>query len=186
MLRGGAAGIGHVDMRIGTIGDQRVGVFNHLRRHIGMQVETGHQRQVLADHLAHALEKFAFAVVEMLGHHRAVQIEIDRIQWPGGGDAIDHDLDDAFVGIPGHVRARGGGTGNGRNQLPAIDLGLLDKASQADIDVAHDPEHIGALRHRRPAAAMHEIIVSRLRRREGVGLVQEAANGDTDHGSHLN
>ena len=44
-----------------------------------------------------------------------------------------------------------------------------------------DLEHVGALRHRRPAAAMHEIVISRLRRREGVGLVQKAANGDTGH-----
>ena len=58
---------------------------------------------------------------------------------------------------------------------------LFDKACQSDIDVAHDLEHVGALCHRRPAAAMHEIVISRLRRREGVGLVQKAANGDTGH-----
>ena len=56
-----------------------------------------------------------------------------------------------------------------------------DKAGQADIDVAHGLEHVGALRHRRPAAAMHEVVIGRLRRCEGVGLVQEAANGDTGH-----
>ena len=67
MLRRGAAGIGHVDMRIGAVGDQRVGMFDHLRRHIGVQIEADHQRQVLADHLAHAREDFAFAVVEMFG-----------------------------------------------------------------------------------------------------------------------
>ena len=30
MLGGGAAGVGHVDMRIGAIGDQRVGMLDHL------------------------------------------------------------------------------------------------------------------------------------------------------------
>ena len=52
-------------MRIGAIGNQRVGVFDHLRRHIGVQVEADHQSQVLADRLAHARQDFAFAVVEM-------------------------------------------------------------------------------------------------------------------------
>ena len=52
MIGGGAAGVGHVDMGIGAIGDQRVGVFDHLGRDIGVQVEADHQRQVLADHLA--------------------------------------------------------------------------------------------------------------------------------------
>ena len=68
-----------------------------------------------------------------------------------------------------------------RHQLPAIGFGRLDEAGQADIDVAHDLEHVGAMRHRRPAAAMHEIVIGRLGRREGVGLVQEAADGDAGH-----
>ena len=65
MVCSGSAGVGHVDMRIGAIGNQRVGVFDHLRRHIGVQVEADHQSQVLADRLAHARQDFAFAVVEM-------------------------------------------------------------------------------------------------------------------------
>ena len=96
MFGGGAAGVGHVDMRIGAIGDQRVGMLDHFRRDIGVQVEADHQRQVLADHLAHAREDFAFAVVEMLGDHRAVQIEIDGVERAGGCDAVDHHLDDAL------------------------------------------------------------------------------------------
>ena len=57
-----------------------------------MQIEADHQRQILADHLAHARENFAFAVVEMLGDHRAVQIEIDGIELAGRRDAVDHHL----------------------------------------------------------------------------------------------
>jgi hypothetical protein len=30
---------------------------------------------------------------------------------------------------------------------------------------------------------MHKVVISRLRRRDGVGLVQEAANGDAGHSS---
>ena len=78
-------GFGHVDMRIGAIGDQRVGMLDHLGRDIGVQVEADDQWQVLADHPAHASQNFAFAVVEMFGHHRAMQVEIDRVEPPSTG-----------------------------------------------------------------------------------------------------
>ena len=81
----------------------------------------------------------------------------------------------------GDMRRGAGAAGDGRHQFPAIGFRRLDKAGEADIDVAHHLEHVGAMRHRRPAAAMHEIGIGRLGRREGVGLVQEAANGDTGH-----
>ena len=181
MMGGGAAGVGHVDMGIGAIGDQRVGMFDHLRRHIGVQVEADHQRQVVADYAADAGENFAFAVVEMFCHHGAMQIEIDGIQWPCRLDAVNHHFGYAFERIFCHMRGGTGGAGDGRHQFPAIGFCLLDKACQSDIDVAHDLEHIGTPCHRRPAAAMHEIVIIRLRRREGVGLVQKAANGDTGH-----
>src|SRR5207249_8993996 len=73
-----------------------------------------------------------------------------------------------------------------RSHLPTIGLRLFDKSRQADIDVAHFHEQLRALRHRRPAAAMHKILVGRFRRREGVGLVQKAANGRSEeHTSEL-
>ena len=56
MARGGAAGVGHVDMRIGAIGDQRVGMFDHRRRDIGVQIEADDQGNVGADRLAHPAE----------------------------------------------------------------------------------------------------------------------------------
>ena len=74
-------------------------MLDHFRRHVGVQIEADHQRQILADHLADAGENFAFAVVEMFGHHRAVQVEIDRVERSGGGDAVDHLLDDALERI---------------------------------------------------------------------------------------
>ena len=39
-------------------------------------------------------------------------------------------------------------------------------------------EHRLAFGQRRPAAALHEFVVCRLGRREGIGLVQKSANGD--------
>ena len=177
----GPAGVGHVDVRIGAIGDQRVGMFDHVGRNIGVQVETHNEGQIVADRAAHARENFAFAVVEMLCDHGAVQIEIDGIERPSRPDAVDHDLDDTLERIPGYMCGRAGAARDGRHHLPAIGFRLCDKTRQADIDIAHGPEHFGALRHGRPTAAMHEVIIGRLRRRKGVGLVQEAADGDTGH-----
>ena len=148
MFGAGAAGVGHVDMRIGAVGDECVGVLHHFGRHIGVQVEADHQRQILADHLAHAAQDFAFAVVEMFGHHGAVQVEIDGVERAGRRDAVDHLLGDALK-ASWVTWARGGGGGrDGRDQLPAIDFRRLDEAGEADIDVAHDLEHAGrAVRH---------------------------------------
>ncbi len=125
-------------------------MLDHLRRHIGVQIEADHQRQVLADHLAHARQDFAFAVVEVFGDHRAVQVEIDGIERPGGPDAVDHHLDDALIGILGDMRRGAGAAGNGRHHLPALRFRRLDKAGEPDIDVAHDLEHI---RRRTPSPA---------------------------------
>ena len=146
-----------------------------------MEVEAHDQRQVLAYHLAHAPEDFALAVVEMFRDHRTVQIEINRIELSRRLDALDQYLDDALIGVAGHMRAGTGAARNRRDHLPALSFRRFNESRQPDIDVAHDPEHVCALSHRRPATAMHEVVVGRLRRREGIGLVQEAANGDTGH-----
>lgn len=153
----------------------------HVGRDVGVEVEARHQRNILADDAAHARQNFAFAVVEMLGDHRAVQVKIDRIERTGGRDAVDHDLHNAFERVPGDMRRRACTAGDRRNELPAIGFGAVDETGQADIDAAHHLQHAGALRHRRPAAAMLEVLKRRLRRSEGVGLVQEAAEGDTCH-----
>src|SRR5262249_37891326 len=51
--------------------------------------------------------------------------------------------------------------------------------------VAHGLEDVGALGHPGPAAAMNEGVVGRFRRRKGVGLVQESADGYFGHQSGL-
>jgi hypothetical protein len=154
---------------------------DHLGRDIGMEVEAHDQRQVLADDLAHARKRFAFAVVIILGHHGAVQIEIDGIDRPRRSDAVDHLFHDAFEGIVGDMRRGDRGRRDRRDQLPAIGFGRLDEAGQPDIDSAHHLEYVGAVRHRRPASAVNEIVIGRLGRRERIGLVQKGANGDTGH-----
>ncbi|OIQ71875.1 hypothetical protein GALL_465060 [mine drainage metagenome] len=181
VARRGAASVGHIDMGIGAVGNERICILNHLGRDVGMQVEADHQRQVVSNHLAHAPQDFTFAVVEMLGHHGAVQIQIHSIDPAGILDAVHHHPGDTLIGVFRHMGRGTGGAEDCRHQFPASGFRLIDKAGQPDIDVAHGLEHVGPLRHRRPATAMHEIGIGSLRRRKGVGLVQEAANGDTGH-----
>ena len=106
-MRGGArAGFGHVDMRIGPVADQRIGFGHHLRRHIGVKIEAGDQRNVGADGGADARQQFALAVVEMFGDHGAVKIEIDGIEGCRAVERVEHHRGDALEGIFGHMRGR--------------------------------------------------------------------------------
>ena len=81
--RGARAGLGHVDVRIGAVGDQRVGALEHRARHVRVQVEARDDRHARADGLAHAAQDLALAVVVGLHHHRAVQVEVDAIDGLG-------------------------------------------------------------------------------------------------------
>ena len=183
MLGAGATGVGHVHMRIGPIGDQGVRMLDHLRAHIGVQVETDHQRHVLADQFSHAREDFALPVVEMLGHHRPMQIEIDAVNRAGRRKSVEQHRNDAFECIFRDMRRRRRTAGDGRRKLPAFCLSRLDKPRKAEIDAAHDLEKAGTLRHRQRAAALYESLVRGLGWSEGVGLVQKAADGNTCHQS---
>ena len=58
-------------------------MLDHRARDVGVQVEARDDRHARPDHLAHAREQLAFAVVEMLGDHRAVQVEVHAVDRPG-------------------------------------------------------------------------------------------------------
>jgi hypothetical protein len=47
--------------------------------HVGVQVEAGDDRHFRADDAAHAREQLAFAVVDVLGDHRAVQAQVHGV-----------------------------------------------------------------------------------------------------------
>ena len=76
----------HVDVRVGAICDQAVALLDHRARDIGVQVEAGDDRRALSDDAAHAREQLAFAVVQVLGDHRAVQIEVDPVHGSRRGE----------------------------------------------------------------------------------------------------
>ena len=62
------AGSGHVHMRVGAVSDQAVGLAQHARRDIGVQIQAGHDRDVRPHQLANAGDQFTFTVVGMFGH----------------------------------------------------------------------------------------------------------------------
>ena len=71
-------------MRIGPEDGHGGRVPHHGLGHVGVQVETDHQRHVVSNKGAHPAEQLAFAVFKMLGHHGAVQVQIDRVEAAGG------------------------------------------------------------------------------------------------------
>lgn len=66
-----------------------------------------------------------------------------------------------------------------RRQRPAGLARLSDEAEGADIGVAHRLDHGLARNEGRPAAAALEGVIAGLGGREGVGLMQEACDGNT-------
>ncbi len=181
VARSRAAGVGHIDMRVSPIRDQRVRVLNHGRRDVGVEIEADHQRQILADDLAHARKDFAFAIVEVLSDHRAVQVEIDPVEITSGSDAIHDHCGDALIGVFTHMSRWTCGAPHGRHQLPTCLLRFSHEAGHADIDVVRGLEKLRAFGHGRPAATVHEVLVRGLRRSKGIGLVEKSTNSDARH-----
>ena len=177
-LRRAAAGLGHVDMRIGAEGDQQVGRIDHELRRVAVQIEADGDGNVRADDLAHPGDQLALAVVEMFGDHRAVQVEADAVERAGRGDAGDDLAGDALVGLAGDM---GGGNRAGpqhRDHVPARSAAMIDAAGNAEIDADGALQDLRAARQRQVAAALLELGHGGERGGEGVGFVQEARKGD--------
>ena len=70
-------------MRIGAVRHQCVAVPDHCLRDVGVQIEAGDDRNAIADQAPHARQELALAVVEVLGDHGAVEVEIDPVHRTG-------------------------------------------------------------------------------------------------------
>jgi hypothetical protein len=179
--RGARAGLGHVDMRIGAVCDQAVGVAHHRAGHVGVQVEAGHDRHSRSDGFTNPSQNLAFAVVERLDHHRAMQVEVDavhghRLLQPGnqfGEDLLERGR--------GDLRGRAGRGPGGAGHRVARGAQRRDGAGGRDVCPFDRAEEGLAVLHAGPAAARFESRVVRLGGGEGVGLVLEAADCDARH-----
>ncbi len=85
--RGPLAGHRHVHMRIRPVRDQSVAAVDHCASHVGVKIEARDDGDPRSDDVAHAPENLAFTIVEMLGHHRAMQVEVDAVDSTRVGEA---------------------------------------------------------------------------------------------------
>ena len=172
-LRGLYRALVAVDMRIGAVAHQRVGVARHAFGCVGVQVERRHDRHVRSHDAAQRLQQRALGIVLGLAHHRAVQRQAHRIDV-----AVARGIEDAPADmLPRFARERARGNRVGRDppyRRPAVQLRGIDEAAQL-------VPRAGEVRHDR--LAFHEtlaaIVLQRRRQfREGVGLVHELRDQD--------
>ena len=138
---GAARGIGHVDVRIGTVAGDDIGAVDHGVRHLRVEIEGDGNRHVGRD-LADAVQQLAFAVVIFLRDHRAMQSQQDRVA------ALPDLLDDGG----GHLFVRGlgdqaGRIGRGRHRYSKLGASLagdLDEAAQGGIGPFGSRDGFGA------------------------------------------
>lgn len=170
------AGCGHVDVRVGPVGDQPVCACQHAGGHVRVQVERCHDRHALARGGAQSGQQFAFAVVAMLGHHGAVQVEVDGIgivQAARGDDLARDPLECVRRDRAGRIGRRP----QHRHRLVPGHFHGGQEACDRHIGVAQRQDPRAPL-HRRPALAPDERVVGGPRWRERVGFVLEAGHQD--------
>jgi hypothetical protein len=74
--------LSHVHVRIRPIRYQSVGIGQHALGYIGVEIQAGDNRHRRADHPTQPREQFSFAVVEVLTHHGAVEIQVNPVEVP--------------------------------------------------------------------------------------------------------
>ena len=172
------AGAGHVEVRVGAKDGERGGVRHDLCGEIRMQIEAHHERHLRADHVAHAAQHRAFRVLDVLGHHRPVQVEIDRIEVRDGCEIFAQHADDALVRIAGDVRTRLRGSPHERGQLVPGGPCDVHEPNDRNVHVHQRVKQRRATRQSGPPVVLLELLVPRQGGRESVGLVIESANCD--------
>ena len=91
-------------MRIGLVGDKAVGQFDHFRRDVGVQVQTGHQRPLRPNQRPHAAQNLPFTILIAFGHHGAMQIQVNRLQVVQTFlQSRQNNAGDAFEGVIRHL-----------------------------------------------------------------------------------
>ena len=78
------AAFAEVDVGIGVAGDDDIGKLGHRVADVGVQVESDDDRAVGSEDGADAAQKIAFAVVDALDDHGAVQVQQRTVDRHGG------------------------------------------------------------------------------------------------------
>ena len=105
----------HVDVGIGLEADGNVRQVDELLREVAVQVQR-HGNGNIGHHRAQAFEQIALTVVAVLGDHRAVQVEHQRI---APRRSRNDGVAQRGIGVGGHAPARAGSGDDGHDNLRA-------------------------------------------------------------------
>ena len=172
---------GHVDVRIRAIRVESVRVLDHRPRHVGVQVEACDYRHARPDDLAHARQQFTFAIVEMFGDHRAMQIQIDAVDRAGLAQAFQHVADDALVRVAGNLRRRRRRTPHQAQRAVARGVQRIEGAGGRNVGAGQARRDRVAIGYFGPAPTVFERGIIGLRGRKRIGFVLESAYRDDSH-----
>ena len=140
-LRRTGTGFAHIDMRIVAIGGERGCGVAHLGADIGVKIEAGDNRRFGRQRGADAAEERPLAILKMLRHHGAVQIEIDGVGFCRG-DVFQQHGGDALERVLRHMRRGRSGTPGKRQKLMARIVGRSDKSGERQVDSRHGVEQV--------------------------------------------
>ena len=143
-----------------------------------MQIEACDNRHAGADDSADSLQDLSLGVVEVLGDHGAMKIEVDGVEGRAIREILAEHGGSPFEGVTRHVGTRFGRTPQRRRQFLPRCARRLHEAGDRDVELGEDIEHRRPPGQSRPCVVLEEVLPSRAHRREGVGLVLEA--GDCD------
>ena len=151
---------------------------DHLGREICVQIEADDHGQMRAVAVADTRQERALAIVETVGDHRAMEIEINRI---GASDPVEDAAGDPAESIIGD-RPRGlGGAPQDRLQVVARSSRGLGKARDRQVHASGLGEHLRPSQKPRPAIGHLEFRHPRLTLGERVGLMLKPGDGNPGH-----
>ena len=141
--RGALARHRHIDMGIGPIGRERRRQLDHRRGDIGVEIEAGDDRQIRSHQTPQTPQQLALAIGQMGRDHGAMEVEIERIDGTGGGEALQQLAGDALIGLlpstgpEGVAEHQSSGT-----EFVALPLGGSDESRGRQIDPVEDIQHL--------------------------------------------
>ena len=120
--KGAGTGFSHIQMRIGSENCQRISIGHHLRRDIGMHVQTCDKRHIRPDLLTDKGQQLSLAILQPIGDHGTVQVEIDPVYRAGITNAVQNFGAYGLIRIICHLGGRFGRTPQDRVKFNAAIL----------------------------------------------------------------
>ena len=156
-------------------------MFDHQRRRVRMQIETGDKRHLGTDQGPHPSQQLTLAVFQMLRDHGAVQAEIHGIIGWSRLQSFEDQSGDMFESVFGdHVRRRGSTPRQWiGNVIERLDP--LDETGDRQVLSLDSREQVRPGGERRTAAPRLESIQTRFGRCESVCFVLNAGDRNKSH-----